>query len=110
MRSIKVDRKAMGMAPGLVLLILVLVGNLTLYASAYTVILVTSILMYVILTMSWVLFAGPTGYVSLATARVLWGRRLYFGHPGEATPCSSSCLGGGVCMFCHCPSRGRLDC
>jgi branched-chain amino acid transport system permease protein len=55
-------------APGLLLVILVLLATLTLYASTYTVILLTSILMYVVLTMSWVLFSGPTGYVSLATA------------------------------------------
>lgn len=38
------------------------------YASSYRVIFVTNILMYVILTLSWVIFSGPTGYISLATA------------------------------------------
>lgn len=41
---------------------------LPLYASRYTVILVTSIIMHVLLTVSWVLFSGPTGYISLAPA------------------------------------------
>lgn len=54
-------------APAMALLLLAL-ATLSLYASTYTVMLATNILMYVILTMSWVLFSGPTGYVSLATA------------------------------------------
>jgi branched-chain amino acid transport system permease protein len=53
--------------------ILILVGLLALitlpfYLPGYPVILMSSILMYVILTVSWVLFSGPTGYVSLAPA------------------------------------------
>ena len=54
--------------PGLLLAILVVLAGLRLYASTYTVILVTSILMYIILTQSWVLFSGPTRYISLASA------------------------------------------
>jgi branched-chain amino acid transport system permease protein len=54
--------------PALLLVILLLLGALPRFASIYTVVLVTSILMYVILTQSWVLFSGPTGYISLATA------------------------------------------
>ncbi|MBI4790540.1 MAG: branched-chain amino acid ABC transporter permease [Chloroflexi bacterium] len=38
------------------------------YFPIYTVILLTAIFMYVVLTMSWVIFSGPTGYVSLAPA------------------------------------------
>ena len=54
--------------PLLIGLALVLLASLTRYASAYTVILVTSILMYVVLAMSWAMFSGPTGYISLAPA------------------------------------------
>lgn len=54
--------------PGSLLIVLLLLATLSLYASAYTVILITSILMYVILTTSWVIFSAPTGYISLATA------------------------------------------
>jgi branched-chain amino acid transport system permease protein len=53
---------------GLLLLILIVLTGLPRFAPLYTVVLVTSILMYVILTQSWVLFSGPTGYISLATA------------------------------------------
>jgi len=55
-------------APGLLLIILVLLATLSLYAPAYTVILATSILMYIVLTVSWAIFSGPTGYISLASA------------------------------------------
>jgi branched-chain amino acid transport system permease protein len=55
-------------APGLLLIILVLLATLSLYTSAYTVILATSILMYIVLTVSWTVFSGPTGYISLASA------------------------------------------
>jgi len=54
--------------PALLVIVLILLATFTLYASAYTVILVTSILMYVVLTVSWSIFSGPTGYISLASA------------------------------------------
>ena len=47
---------------------LLLLISLPSYASGYRVIFVTNILMYVVLTLSWVIFSGPTGYISLATA------------------------------------------
>ena len=53
---------------GTLLLVLALLATLPLYSASYTPILLTSIIMYVILTMSWTLFSGPTGYMSLATA------------------------------------------
>lgn len=54
--------------PGLLVVILILLVGLPRLTSLYTVVLATSILMYVILTQSWVLFSAPTGYYSLATA------------------------------------------
>ncbi|HEY46498.1 MAG TPA: branched-chain amino acid ABC transporter permease [Anaerolineae bacterium] len=54
--------------PGSLLVILGLMSTLTLYASIYTVILITSILMYINLTVSWVIFSAPTRYISLAPA------------------------------------------
>jgi branched-chain amino acid transport system permease protein len=54
--------------PAVWLVLLVAMGTLSLYSSAYTVIMITNILLYVILTVSWVLFSAPTGYISLATA------------------------------------------
>jgi branched-chain amino acid transport system permease protein len=56
------------LVPGLLLLILIVLATLPIYGSLYTVILLTAILMYIILTVSWVMFSGPTGYMSLASA------------------------------------------
>jgi branched-chain amino acid transport system permease protein len=53
---------------GLLFLVFVLLALLPVYGSAYTVILITAIFMYIVLTMSWVIFSGPTGYISLAPA------------------------------------------
>jgi branched-chain amino acid transport system permease protein len=54
--------------PGLLGLILILLATLPLYTSSYTPILMTSLIMYAILAVSWSLFSGPSGYMSLATA------------------------------------------
>jgi branched-chain amino acid transport system permease protein len=55
-------------APGLLLILLLLLVALPYIRPGYTVVLVYTILMYIVLTMSWVLFSGPTGYLSLAPA------------------------------------------
>jgi branched-chain amino acid transport system permease protein len=44
--------------------------------SSYTVILVTNVLMYVVMTLSWAIFSGPTGYISLASA-AFFGAGVY---------------------------------
>ena len=56
------------LAPGLLLVVIIALATLPIYGSLYMVILVTAILMYIILTVSWVIFSGPTGYLSLASA------------------------------------------
>src|SRR5512139_2501665 len=52
----------------LIVLLLLLVALPAYVPSEYTVILVTNVLMYVVLTLSWAIFSGPTGYISLAPA------------------------------------------
>jgi len=54
--------------PALLLIIFLLLVALPHARPGYTVVLVYTILMYIILTISWVLFSGPTGYLSLAPA------------------------------------------
>jgi branched-chain amino acid transport system permease protein len=57
------------LVPGIIsLVILIALATLPLYLSGYPVVMLTSILMYIIITVSWVMFSGPTGYMSLATA------------------------------------------
>jgi branched-chain amino acid transport system permease protein len=85
---------------GLLLIFLVLLATLSLYASVYTVILLTSILMYVVLTMSWVLFSGATGYISLAPA-AFFGVGLYTSAIlGNVLPLPAVILSGGLASFC----------
>jgi len=52
----------------IILIIFILLAFVPLYAPGYAPILLSSILMYVILTVSWVMFSGSTGYMSLAPA------------------------------------------
>ncbi len=54
--------------PGLLLFILLLLATMPLYVQPYVVILLTTVIMYVILTLSWSIFSGPTRYISLASA------------------------------------------
>jgi branched-chain amino acid transport system permease protein len=52
----------------IILVILILLAFVPIYAPGYTPILMSSILMYIILAVSWLVFSGPTGYISLAPA------------------------------------------
>jgi branched-chain amino acid transport system permease protein len=53
---------------GLTFLISILLATLPLYIPPYPVISLTSIVMYIIITVSWAIFSGPTRYISLASA------------------------------------------
>ncbi len=56
-------------SPTILIVLLLLLVALPVYVpSDYTVILISNILMYVVLTLSWAIFSGPTGYISLAPA------------------------------------------
>lgn len=54
--------------PGLLLIALILLVVSPSYLTAYRVMLLTSILMYIVVSVSWAIFSGPTGYISLASA------------------------------------------
>ncbi|MBA7501199.1 hypothetical protein ES704_03961 [subsurface metagenome] len=89
------------LVPGLIILILlVLLATLPLYAPAYTVILIASILMYIVLTVSWVIFSGPTGYISLASA-AFFGVGIYIAAIlGGELPLLIVVGIGGLASFC----------
>jgi len=53
---------------GLSFLIIILLATLPLYIPPYPVISLTSIIMYIVITVSWAIFSGPTRYISLASA------------------------------------------
>jgi branched-chain amino acid transport system permease protein len=85
---------------GLLFLVLVLLALLPLYGSAYTVILVTAIFMYIVLTVSWVIFSGPTGYLSLATA-AFFGVGIYTSAVlGKTLPLPIVICVGALASFC----------
>jgi branched-chain amino acid transport system permease protein len=86
--------------PGALLILLILFATLALYASTYTVILITSIFMYVILTVSWVIFSAPTGYISLAPA-AFFGVGIYTSALlGAELPLPFVILIGGLASSC----------
>jgi branched-chain amino acid transport system permease protein len=80
----------------LTVIILVLLATLPYYASSYTPILLTSFFMYIILSVSWTLFSGPTGYMSLATA-AFFGVGIYTAaFLGNVLPLPVFILAGGA--------------
>jgi len=84
---------------GLIGLVLVVLALLPLLGSAYTVILVTSIIMYVVMTVAWALFSGTTGYLSLATA-AFFGVGIYTSAVvGKDLPFAVVILIGGAVCF-----------
>lgn len=60
----------------MILLSIVILALAPLFAPPYLMISLITILMYVILTLSWTMFSGPTNYISLATA-ALFGVGVY---------------------------------
>jgi branched-chain amino acid transport system permease protein len=81
------------------LLVLVL-ATLPFYTPPYTTVAVTSILMYVVLTVSWAMFCGPTRYMSLATA-TFFGVGMYTSAVlGERLPFPLVVACGGLFSFC----------
>lgn len=56
---------------GILIIILAALAALPFYGAEYLMILFIAFLMYVIVTVSWAMFSGPTGYISLASAAFL---------------------------------------
>jgi branched-chain amino acid transport system permease protein len=84
----------------ILLVIMILLATLPLYGPGYPVILLSSILMYVILTVGWVMFSGPTGYISLAPA-AFFGFGIYTtAIIGKAIPFALVVFLGGAASFC----------
>jgi branched-chain amino acid transport system permease protein len=72
----KVNWKQLGINAGVPLVILLILGFLPTYGWHYGVTLFSNFLLYIILTVSWVMFSGSTGYISLATA-AFFGLGIY---------------------------------
>lgn len=85
---------------GLLILIFALLVALPLYAPRYTLVQLSDIFMYIVATVSWVLFSGPTRYISLATAAFL-GIGVYTSALlGFALPLPAVIAIGGFTAFC----------
>jgi branched-chain amino acid transport system permease protein len=88
---------------GLLLLILVLLATAPLYMPPQTMPLMTEFLMYIVLTVSWAIFSGPTGYISLAPA-AFFGTGIYvsavlFGRGEALLPLPAVIVIGGLASF-----------
>jgi branched-chain amino acid transport system permease protein len=84
----------------IILIIFILLATSPLYAPRYTVILLTSIFMYIVLTVSWVIFSGPTGYISLAPA-AFFGVGIYTSAIlGKVFPLPIVICFGALASFC----------
>jgi branched-chain amino acid transport system permease protein len=84
---------------GISLVILVILATLPLYAQPYTIVLLTTIFMYVVLTVSWAIFSGPTRYISLAPA-AFFGVGIYVAALlGKELPLLAFVAVGGLCSF-----------
>jgi len=84
---------------GLFFLILILLATVSLYVPPYFVILLTTILMYVIITVSWTIFSGPTRYISLASA-AFFGVGVYTSALiGKVFPLPIVIVAGGLFSF-----------
>jgi branched-chain amino acid transport system permease protein len=71
-----VNWKRFGVSIGIPLIILILLVLLPNYGWQYGVTLFTQFLVYIILAVSWTMFSGTTGYISLATA-AFYGIGIY---------------------------------
>jgi len=81
------------------LLLILILATLPFYTNPYKIVSITSILMYVCLTVSWVMFCAPTRYMSLATA-TFFGVGMYTsGILGEILPFPLVVVCGGFISF-----------
>lgn len=97
------------MVPGLVILVLLaLLATLPFYGPDYTVILLTAVLMYVIITVSWTIFSGPTRYISLASA-AFFGIGVYtMALLGKTMPLAAVIIIGALISFILALGMGLL--
>ena len=93
---------------GLIVLVLILLFTLPVYGSNYGIILLTNIILYIILTLSWAIFSGPTGYISLASAAFLGVGMYTMAILGNEFPLVVAVLAGGLISSCLALLTGAL--
>jgi branched-chain amino acid transport system permease protein len=90
--------------PGIVaLVILAALAALPSYSSSYVLVVMTAILMYILLTVSWNIFSGPTGYMSLAPAAFfgvgIYTSAILLPNTGEVLPLPLVIIIAGAASF-----------
>jgi branched-chain amino acid transport system permease protein len=95
----KINWKQITFTAGIPLVIMIALALLPNYGSAYNVTLFTYFLLYVIISVSWTIFSGATGYISLASA-AFYGVGIYAAAIfGEQMPLIFVILIGGFASF-----------
>jgi len=92
------------LVPVVLVLIVVLLATAPLYTTLGTIPLMTTILMYIILAVSWTMFSGPTGYISLASAAFfgcgIYASALLFERGAALLPLPAVIVMGGLAASC----------
>ena len=97
--ALKQDKGKIWLFLGLVVIMVAVLALLPNYGPTYSYIMLTGILMYLILTVSWTMFSGPTGYMSLAPA-AFFGVGIYTSAIlGKEFPVLVVVLFGGILSF-----------
>jgi branched-chain amino acid transport system permease protein len=99
----KINWKQLGINAGIPLVILVILCFMPNYGWDYGVTLLSNFLVFITLSVSWTMFSGATGYISLATA-AFYGIGIYAGAiflpiSGEIVPLWVVVLIGGAASF-----------
>ena len=103
MKISKINWKQPGLNAGIPLVILVILGFMPNYGWDYGVTLFSSFLVYIILAVSWTMFSGVTGYISLATAAFygigIYAAAMFYPLNGNGLPLIVIVLIGGAASF-----------
>lgn len=99
----KIDLKKAGINAGIPLVILVALFFMPNYGWDYGVTLFSNFLMYIIISVSWTMFSGVTGYISLATAAFygvgIYAGALFYPSVGNSLPLIVVVLIAGAASF-----------
>ena len=92
------------LVPAVLVLVVVLLATLPLYISPGTRILLLDFLMYITLAVSWAMFSGPTGYISLASATFfgigVYTPALLYAQEAPLLPLPAVLVVAGLAAFC----------
>lgn len=92
------------LVPAVLVLVAVLLATVPLYASLGTMTLLLNFLMYIILAVSWTMFSGPTGYISLASAAFfgigVYAPALLYAEGAPLLPLPAVLIIAGLAAFC----------